>query len=165
MISAYFIGQGSLVSSNCSWASRKKKLSNVHSVTKWLSVGASYLATSLVGSWSGSIRTHSCGSTICGHSSTTILPSVCRSRVGAYNPNCSRRHHMLLARLSSGVVNQYCQSTALTCFGGALGNGFPAKSSSTSGEPRSSACSVRGTIGSTRHVLSEANHKFQSNRG
>jgi len=72
---------------------------------------------------------------------------------------------MPLARFSSGVVNQYCPSTALTCFGGALGNGFPANSSSTSGDPRNKACSVRGTIGSCDQVLNDANHKFQSKRG
>src|SRR5260370_42610719 len=68
-------------------------------------------------------------------------------------------------RFSAGVVNQYCQTTARTCCGGPCGKGFPEKSSSTSASPRSKLSSVRTTIGSCRHELSDANHKFQSNLG
>src|SRR5213592_881088 len=108
---------------------------------------------------------YSRGSIISGHCNTTILPSASRSSVGAYNPNCSRRHHLPVARFSSGSANQYCHSTARTCRGGAFGKGLPANNCRTSPDPRSRACSVRGTIGSSRQVLSDANHKFQSNLG
>src|SRR5438270_8207075 len=100
-----------------------------------------------------------------GHSKTAILPSGCRSNVGAYSPSCCLLHHVPCERFSAGVVNQYRQITARTCRGGLSGNGFPAKSSSTSASPRSKPSSVRTTTGSCRHVLSDANHKFQSNRG
>src|SRR5436309_4986059 len=100
-----------------------------------------------------------------GHSKTAILPSGCRSNVGAYRPSCCLLHHVPCERFSAGVVNQYCQITARICRGGACGNGFPEKSSSTSASPRSKLCSVRTTMGSWRHELSDANHKFQSKRG
>src|SRR5437899_13052528 len=90
-----------------------------------------------------------------GHSETAILPSDWRSSVGAYSPSCCLLHHVPCARFSSGVVNQYCQTTARTCRGGACGNGFPEKSSSTSVSPRSKLSAVRTTIGSCRHELSD----------
>src|SRR5437879_9018621 len=100
-----------------------------------------------------------------GHSKTAILPSGCRSNVGAYRPSCCLLHHVPCERFSSGVVNQYCQTTARTCRGGPCGNGFPEKSSSTSPSPCSRLSSARTTIGSCRHELTDPNHNFQSNRG
>src|SRR5579864_8883507 len=82
-----------------------------------------------------------------GHSTTLILPSASRCRVGAYRPKYSLFHHVPVARFSEKVVNQYCQSTARICFGGSRENGFPAKSERTSLLFESSFISVSGTIG------------------
>src|SRR2546430_2885071 len=108
---------------------------------------------------------YSLGSDVDGHWSTTTLPSDSRSSVGAYNPSCCLLHHVPSERFSAGIVNQYCQITARTCRGGACGKGFPANSKTTSVSPRSNLCSVRTTMGSWRHELSDANHIFQSKRG
>src|SRR6266849_2075035 len=56
---------------------------------------------------------YSFGSTV-GHSTTLMFPSGPRSSVGAYRPNSCLRHHILVARFSDIVVNQYCQSIART---------------------------------------------------
>ncbi len=61
--------------------------------------------------------------------------------------------------------NQYCQITARTMRGGDCGNGFDLNSATTSALPSNNLSSVRTTIGSDRQSLSDANHKFQSNRG
>ncbi len=74
-------------------------------------------------------------------------------------------HQSPCVRLAARSVNQYCQSTARTSRGGALANGFPANSVSTSGSFVSNASSVRITKTFSRHPPSEANHRFQSNRG
>src|SRR5579871_2991817 len=58
-----------------------------------------------------------------GNSTTCISPSGDRSRVGAYSPTSSRRHHMPVARFSASLVNQYCQSTTRICRGGLSGKG------------------------------------------
>src|SRR5437868_6568046 len=108
---------------------------------------------------------HSRGASGFGHWTTVILPSASRCNVGAYNPSNSRRHHKPCARFSAEVVNQYCQITARTWRGGSWGKGFAAKSERTSVLTVSSRSSVLGTIGLDRHSPSEANHKFQSNRG
>src|SRR6266851_5454348 len=100
-----------------------------------------------------------------GHSITTKVPLGSRSSVGAYDPKNCRRHHFLAVRFSATVVNQYCQSTARICRGGSCGKGLPAKRDSTSFSLERSRSSVFGTIGYSRQEPSDANHKFQSNRG
>src|SRR5579872_745842 len=107
---------------------------------------------------------YSRGSTF-GGSVTSMLPFASRSSVGAYKPSSCRCHHIPDARLSAIVVNQYCQSTARTCFGGSFGKGLPAKSANTSWSLASNRTSVFGTIKFSRHCPSDANQRFQSNRG
>src|SRR5579872_1617684 len=100
-----------------------------------------------------------------GKSKTSILPSGVRPRLGAYNPRSSRRHQSPDSRRSARLVNQYCQSSTRTCFGGCPANGLPAKSSSTSGSPASRRCSTFRTKVYCRQLPREANQRFQSNRG
>jgi predicted Zn-dependent peptidase len=81
-----------------------------------------------------------------GHCVTWICPSGVLSRVGAYSPRNSRRHHIPVLRFSSIEVNQYCHNSARICCGGCCGNGLPAKSCSTSLSFESSRTSVLGTM-------------------
>src|SRR5512133_4240692 len=99
-----------------------------------------------------------------GHATTVSFPSS-KVSVGAYVPRNSRFHQLPVARFSLIEVNQYCHNTARTCFGGAEANGFPRNSARTSGLLLRSRSSVLATNMLSRHVPSDANHRFQSKRG
>src|SRR6185369_2845468 len=72
---------------------------------------------------------------------------ISRLTGGAYSPISSRRHQAPVARLSAGVVNQYCHFTQRTAIGRSPANGSPANSLSTAGSPASSFSSTVTTHG------------------
>src|ERR1043166_2850333 len=89
-----------------------------------------------------------------------IFPSAVRSRGGAYSPSNSSLHHAPVLRLVARSVNQYCEITARTFCGGAVGNGLRANNFSTSRSFWSSRASVFTTQGRSEEHTSELQSRF-----